>query len=182
MGSSVTYATRDPAHKSASMTLSNWNLTWVSSLSSNRTAVRSTISKSSGKWYWENKKNSSTQPAIMITWIVNSSESLNDGDYIWRSTNWRWYWWQNWRKVNSSQVGYGSTYTNWDVIWIALNMDSWTITFYKNNVSQWTAFIWITWSIFAWTSTNDTWSHTVNFWATTMTYTAPSGYNQWLYV
>ena len=47
-----TYATWNPSDKDASVTLSGGNLV-ASSTSASWAAVRSTISKSSGKWYWE---------------------------------------------------------------------------------------------------------------------------------
>lgn len=51
-GPSLFYATWNPADKAALVTLSNGNLTAESSTTNWRSA-RSTISKTSGKWYWE---------------------------------------------------------------------------------------------------------------------------------
>jgi hypothetical protein len=61
-------------------------------------------------------------------------------------------------------------------------MDAWTVEMYVNNVSQWVMYTWLTGTLFAGVSTPQSSSiATANFWATTMTYTAPSGFNQWLY-
>lgn len=176
----ITYATLNPSDKSANITLSLSNT--KATASAWWCSVRSTIWKSSGKWYWEVTPNSGTDFTIGIG---NSSASLST--YVWGDINWWSYYstnvWHYSRKINNTtQTAYGVEYTTGDVLWFALDMDWWTITCYKNNSSQWTMFSSLTWTIYAmiWLNAN-TDAATVNFWATTMAYTAPSWYNQWLY-
>lgn len=180
---SVTYATWNPSDKHADLTLSWWNLVATHWSVVNWESVRSTIWKSSGKWYWEIVKTSWSGSSIMMVGLANSTFDVTANNYIWTDANWYWYWWQTGQKIfNNSFQTYGASYATWDVIGVALDMDNWTITMYKNNTSQWTMYTWITWTIYACCSSLDNWwVFTANFWATTMAYTAPSWYNQWLY-
>lgn len=178
----VTYATWNPADKSSWMILETGNLVWHSNTTAwEWTIARSTIGKSSGKWYWEQTKDNSTEPAIMIAWILNISAPAWTNNYVWIDTNWWGYWGQNWYKVNWSQTAYWATYTNGDVIWIALDMDSGTLEFFKNWASQWVMATGLTGTQYAWVSTNDNWYHTVNFGASAFAYTPPTWFNAWLY-
>lgn len=175
---SVTYATFNASDKDASITLSWWNLIAKSSVNAWR-SVRWTISKSSWKWYWEYKL---TTRVDFVAWIAKSTANLRT--FIWWDANGWGYSARSWNKFyNWSWSSYGAIVNTWDIVWVALDMDNWTITFYKNNVSQWIAFSWLTGSIFAWISLY--WASwvvcTANFWATAMTYTAPTWYNQGLY-
>lgn len=170
-----TYATWNPSDKWTNITLSNGNLTAV-----NSTAwwqiVRSTISKSSWKWYWEVTANSSVS---MIIGIANSSWNLLS--YLWSDTN-SWWWNEAWQKYyNATWTSYWARWTTNDVLWIALDMDWWSITFYKNWVSQGTAFSWITWTIFASVWSISSSQTTTNFGQSAFSYPVPSWYNSWLY-
>lgn len=173
----TTYATLNPSDKSADISLS-----WGDLVATNATAwwdsVRSTISKSSWKWYWECKLTSTAGWNVLI-WIWKSWASLNN--FVWSDAN-GWWWYNSSSKFNS-----GSSYAYWtwtfvtnDVIWVAMDLDAGTIDFYKNNTWAWTAYTWLTWPMFAMISALSS-NITCNFWATTMEYTAPSWYNQWLY-
>lgn len=170
-----TYATWNPSDKGTNITLSNWNKTVV-----NTTAwwnmVRSTIWKSSWKWYWEVTANSSVS---MIIGISNASWNLSS--YLGSDTN-SWGWNENSLKYyNAVGTAYGASYTTNDVIWIALDMDAGTLIFYKNNTSQWTAFTGLTWTIYAAVGSINSSQTTTNFWATALTYSPPGWYNAWLY-
>lgn len=169
----ATYVTWNPSDKWPNLTLSSGNLT-VSKSTANGELVRSTISKwpSSWKWYWE---------VTMTTWnhltgIANSSATT--GWFVWFDANWWWYY-ENWDKYNWwTLTAYGSAYTNWDIIWVALDY-SWStasVTFYKNNVSQWVAFSGLSGNLFASDSLANTASSTTNFGATAFTYTPPAGF------
>lgn len=171
----VTYATWNPADKNASITLSWWNLTATLS-GAGWLSLRSTLSKSSWKWYFEITLNSGWS---LFVWLANSSQNLTS--FIWNST----YWWgyaMSWDKYyNSVATAYGASYTNGDILWIAMNMDAGEVTIYKNNVSQWVMFTGIPWNIFACASLNTS-ACTANFGATALAYSPPSGFNAWLYV
>ena len=175
----VTYATWNPADKWANIVLSNGNLTVANFNTGNANSVRSTISKwaNSWKWYWE---------IYIVEWtfsiqgIANLSAGLTN--YIGVDANW-WAYYQTGQKINSGITAYWSAYTTGDTIWVALDYSGSTasITFYKNNVSQWVAFSGITWSIFAASSEYPPSSQTTNFGASAFTYTPPTGFNSWLY-
>jgi hypothetical protein len=172
-----TYATWNPSDKSADITLTNWNLT-AENTWTGWDWVRSTISKTSWKWYWEVTVDVWASENIAGIW--NSSATLTN--YLWSDAN-AWGYYGAWYKTNSWITAYWATYTNWDVIGIAVDLDTNDIEFFKNNVSQWVAFTWLTWTYFAMLSPfgNNSAKCTANFWATTMAYTAPSWFNQGLY-
>lgn len=177
----VTYATWNPSDKSANITLSVSNTVATSSGGSGWYSARSTIWKSTWKHYWEITITSGT---VWINGIMNSTASL--ANYAGSDANWYgFYWdWTSALKFNSgASSAYGASAPTGTVLWFALDMTGWTLTIYKNNVSQGTMYSGISWTFFAWCSFLNTsaWSITANFWATTMAYTAPSWFNQWLY-
>ena len=136
------YATLDPANKGANVTLSGGNLS--TSITATLTGmVRSTIGKSSGKWYWEVTP---TGGSVNIIGIANSSGTLTS--YPGSDVNGFGYA-QNALKWNSSSSAYGASFTTSDVIGVALDMDAGTLIFYKNNVSQGTAYTGITGTMYA---------------------------------
>ena len=178
----ITYATWNPSDKHADVTLTGWNLIATSSQTTWRNA-RATIWVSSWKWYWEYKV---TGGAIETMSAIGTSSATLWGSwatYPGSDTFSYWYYgsWGN-KFTNNSSSAYGSGYTTNDVIGVALDMNAWTLIFYKNNVSQWTAYTGLSGTFFPIIGLNANGQQvTANFWATTMTYTAPSGYNQWLY-
>jgi hypothetical protein len=135
----------------------------------------------SGKWYWEvTACASANNEDIGVANILNnpqlpaaSSEigGGSRGDYAYRSDG---------NKYNNGNQGaYGATYTNGDVIGVAWNSDSGTLTFYKNGVSQGTAFSSITQvdgKFAAASSSAETGSDIYNFGQRPFAYTAPSGF------
>ena len=82
-------------------------------------------------------------------------------------------------------VVYGSTYTTGDVIGVALDMGAGTIIFYKNNVSQGTAFTGLSGTMYRRCYTEyrrlALGVAPPNFGATALTYSPPVGYNAGLY-
>jgi hypothetical protein len=175
---SFTYATWNPSDKWANITLSGGNLTATTTAAA-WDAVRTTISKSSGKHYFEMTITAGTTWWIIGIW--NSSATLSF--YLWSDAN-GWGYYTNWQKGNSWLVAYWATYTIGDVIGIAMDMDAGQLTFYKNNVSQGVAFTGITGSLFGMCSLLNIGaasSITANFGATALTYSPPGGFNAWLY-
>lgn len=167
---SFTYATWNPADKDSTITLSGGNLTSAGSANG---AVRSTISKSSGKWYWEN---TFTSTGGMSTGICFSTDTLtlfpgipaNSWGYINNGSI------QN----NATFINAAATYTNGDVIGIALDLDGLTLKCYKNNTLQVNETIpsGTYFAVIGYSSTA-----TTNFGASTFVYTPPAGYNSGLY-
>jgi hypothetical protein len=113
-------------------TLSSANLNFSSAGNSST----GTIAVTSGKWYWE----------ITVSTLGNSAY-IGVSDDTWLKTDSSWSYSQTFVYLNTgnkggngSSVSYGATYTTGDVIGIALDIDAGTLTFYKNNTSQGTAF------------------------------------------
>ena len=117
-------------------TFSNGNLT-VSTVSTGANPCRSTFSVDKGKWYWEIKKTSASS-ADTIIGIQEQSEAITS--YIGSSAKGYGYISTGIKVNNASQVSYGATYTNGDIIGVALDMDNGTLIFYKNGSSQGTAY------------------------------------------
>ncbi|NBX88437.1 MAG: hypothetical protein EBQ97_07980, partial [Bacteroidetes bacterium] len=109
-------------------------------------SIRATIGVSSGKWYWEVTPTSglsvgSTTNQAMIG-IAKSSSSLTT--FYNSAEGWGYYYNTGNKWNNGSGVSYGATYTNNDVIGVAFDADNGTLVFYKNGVSQGTAFTGLT--------------------------------------
>lgn len=100
--------------------------------------ILGTQGMSSGKWYWEVLviNNSGTQAEIGIATDVFSPSG---NDFTMTASGYAYMGSAN-KRNNSSLVAYGATYTNGDVIGVALDLDAGTLTFYKNNVSQGVAY------------------------------------------
>ena len=180
--SSVTYATWNPSDKSVLITLSGGNLVAQSTSGASEYLVRSTVSKSTGKWYWEITfvRNTPTDPNFVPCGISLVSESVNSwpgataGSCL--ASNGLFY--QN----GVPGTLYGGL-TDGDVIGMALDLTggSETIKFYKNNVLLATETI-PAGTYFASTGTYQTLgTTTANFGATAFVYGPPVGYNAGLY-
>lgn len=171
----TTYAIWNPSDKSADVTLSNGDLTAAISNSVADAAVRGTIGKSSGKWYWEITL-AALSSGIPSIGIANSSLPLTS--FV-GETSGSWGYVNGQKYNNSSGAAYGATYTVGDVISVALDMDGGTITFYKNGASQGQAFSGITGTIYpavSNTTSSTSATFTANFGATAFTYTPPTGH------
>jgi hypothetical protein len=118
------YAVGNPVYTDAavSATWTNGNLTWSCP---NVGSGKSTISVKTGKFYWE---------AIYLTnaFMTGVSDAASVGRY----NNSIVYQSDGTKGINGTFTSYGATYTNGDVIGVALDMDGGTVTFYKNNSSQ----------------------------------------------
>ena len=167
------YATLNPLDSKLNDngTISNGNLQYAQSSTGARTG-RASIGVLSGKWYWELTADNSGNSNVGVT---NSLSNL--GTYIGADAN-GWGYVASGSKSNNGETAYGSSWTSGDIIGVALNMDAGTITFYKNNVSQGTAFSGLSGTLFpsVGTSNISTCSFTVNFGQRAFAYTAPSGF------
>jgi SPRY domain len=176
-----TYATWNPVDKSGGVTLSGANLTAaIITGPPNGGNVRSTLGKSSGKWYCE----VTAATGYCDVGIGNSTMSLGPSSYVGADANGYGYYTNGNKYNNGIPVGYGSTYTTGDVIGIALDMDSGTLTFYKNGVSQGVAYSGLsgTYYVAIGNYTADADLGTANFGATAFAFPAPPGFNSGWYI
>lgn len=176
----ITYATWNPSDKGGAISLSGGNLIATKGSQGSSPSVRSTISKTSGKWFWE----------ITITSLTAASFSVGSGTSAASITVIPGSDVNSWGYLSSGSAGnagnfnaYGATFTTGDVIGVALDMDGGTLTFYKNGVSQGQAFSGVASGEFAmigWTALG-TGVMTANFGASAFAFSVPTGYNSGLY-
>lgn len=168
------YCTLNALDKASTSTLSNGNLTYVTSNAA-LDPIRGTIFVSSGKWYWEVTPSSVT--GVGVIGIATQAASLSN--YIGQDSGGYSYI-SNANKANGgTQVSYGATYAANDVIGVALDLDASTLVFYKNGTSQGTAYSSLS-GVFAPAisdgSTGTACSYDANFGQRPFAYTAPSGF------
>jgi hypothetical protein len=127
------YCTLNPLF--AAGTLSNGNLqhrataaTWVN--------ASSTLFLTSGKWYWEVTNIGGNFSMIGVA--TNAASTAQN--YATATNTWTYFTDGTKYGNNATATAYGASYGNNDVIGVALDMDAGTLTFYKNGVSQGTAF------------------------------------------
>jgi hypothetical protein len=128
------FATLNPLAKSSAITTAEGNLEITQS--ANHGIIKSTIAQSTGKWYCEVAIVSGASHQIGVA--LNSS--LVTANYIGHAADGYGYYSNGNKYTGGSLSSYGASYTNGDVMGIALDMDGGTVTFYKNNASQGTAF------------------------------------------
>ena len=174
--------TWNPNDKGSTITLSNGNLT-VSASSSGDDSVRATISKCSGKWYWEERVDDSS--GDQIVGIGTSSASLNSlcgydaYGYGYHRLGYKYH--------NGSYTSYGASWTSeGDIIGVALDLDNGKLWFAKNGVWQESgdpaagtneAFSGISGTFFPMASVHGTGdTRTARFIAGDQTYSPPSGF------
>jgi hypothetical protein len=163
----------NPLSKGTNISITNGNLS-ASYGSAAWTSAFGTLGVSTGKWYWEATLTSAgTDVGVGIS--TNPAGSANS--YIGGDVNSWGYYANNGNKWNNgSSSSYGATYANGDVIGIALDLDAGTLTFYKNNTSQGTAFSSLASNTyFPALSVNNS-SFAANFGQRPFAYTPPSGF------
>ena len=176
-----TYATWNPADKYSDVVLSSGNLSATNTFYG---SVRATIKATSGKWYWEITVNAA--PLSLTIGFATSAFDVVAGyapgrDYAGQSGG---YAATGDTYASNVVVAPKAPYGSGDVIGVAMDIDSASMTFFKNNVPQWGG-----------STPPDTWfpcvgAHngtgmgkiTANFGATPFTYSPPAGYNAGLYI
>ena len=140
-------------------------------------AALGTIYVSTGKWYWEFTVNGvagSPQLGIAkapVGTISTNGPGQSANAYVYASSGSK--------GNNNSFTAYGATFTTNDVIGVALDLDAGTIVFYKNNVSQGTAFSGLTGefsAIVGDAGAATTISGSINFGQRAFAYSPPSGF------
>jgi len=173
------YCTLNPLDKFSSLPISNGNLNLNGGGGAgNWWSTNSTIWVSSGKWYWETTIGGSQYSVVGVSGL-NQPISTNDRWVGFTSDSYGYYG-NNGNKINNnSSTAYGSTFTAGDVIGVALDMDAGTLVFYKNNVSQGTAFTGLSGLKTPGFSVNDQGTdpfQNVNFGQRPFAYTPPTGF------
>jgi hypothetical protein len=162
------YCTFNPLDSNAS-TLSNGNLELTGNGSA-RLGKIGTIGVSSGKWYWE-VVYTSTGGWEGVIGVVNQPVSNP------LATSNAWVYYVDGKKANGSLASYGASWAPGDVMGVALDLDNGTLVFYKNNVSQGTAFSGLTGTFFPYAASYHTYEVAIaNFGQRQWAYAAPAGF------
>ena len=118
------FATFNSIAPTTDITLSEGNLKGVYGTSGTRTVQTSTFGLSSGKWYWEIKIGGSTSPNNAMVGITQLSTDANtvlgtaDNSWAYRGYDGKVY------HNNADEGGSLDTFTDGDIIGIALNLDN----------------------------------------------------------
>lgn len=180
-GAAQVFATFNPSDKGSNITLSNGDLTATKSTATwTGSGVRSDISVSSGKWYWEYTLGASITPSSH--WGVGTSTATLD-NYL-GSDAYGWAYRFDGTKYHSgSQLAFdATTVATSDVIGFALDMDAGTIDIYLNGSALGELYASLSGTFYAMaTLYANTEVMTANFGATSFSYSVPSGYNSGLY-
>jgi hypothetical protein len=162
------YCTWNPLAKGTSTSTTNGNL---QSATTTDNTILGTIGVSSGKWYWE--CDSGNQRMVGLARNNTNLNTYCGGD----ANSWGYYNVNGTKYNNNSSSAYGASYSTTDVIGIAFDADNGTLTFYKNGVSQGTAFTGLTSGPYFSAAGNGSVGTTVmNFGQRPFAYTAPSGF------
>jgi hypothetical protein len=160
------------------LTITNGNLNASRGSGGSWVAAKSTVGVASGKWYWEftSTVNQSAGGPNQAIGISKASSPTNT--YLGSDAN-SWSYFQNngnkW--TNNTSSAYGSGWASGDVIGVALDVDNGTLTFYKNNVSQGTAFTGLTSGFyFPSVSMENGSAGAINFGQRPFAYTPPTGF------
>ena len=169
------FCTLSPISKHASSSTTNANLTGTTTTASDQ-MILSTFAVSSGKWYWEVVSSAQASAGCMVG--VRASYLGFAGSLLSETDGYAYY--PNGSKYSGAGgAAYGASWTNGDVIGIALDLDSGTIVFYKNNVSQGTAFTGINGTYTPGVSNGGVTSSStfdINFGQRPFAYTPPTGF------
>jgi hypothetical protein len=131
----------------------------------------STIGMSSGKWYCEMYVTAvGTESSLGVTRGLASTQYMGTSADSWG------YYFNGQKYNNSTPVAYGAAYTTGDTIGAAFDADNGTIIFYKNGVSQGTAYTGLTSAPYFFGCSGRSNDVTMNFGQQTYKHAAPSGY------
>lgn len=176
------YAVLNPLNKGANSTLNSANLNFRASSSAGvvyQAQITGTFSVTSGKWYWEVIPTDSAISGILVG-IAQSTRSMSSNPYgAGAGTSYTYIESTGHKYDGATDTAYGASYTNSDVIGVAFDADAGTLTFYKNNTSQGTAFTGISGSYMPYLvnyASNEDTTGNFNFGQRPFAYTPPTGY------
>jgi hypothetical protein len=173
------YCVLNQLNRFSSTSISNANLTFTSSAAAWQSAA-STMAVSSGKWYWEITCGTTSANGTVIG-ISNPRTNFNNiNTYIGEAVDSYSYYSATGQKINNAAgAAYGAAFTTNDIIGVALDLDVGTLVFYKNNVSQGTAYSGLTGSFCPSVGIFDSGRFIdANFGQRPFTYTPPTGFNR----
>ena len=137
------YAVLNPINLSTSSSTSNANLRFTNSNGGQSwRSVGSTIAPTSGKWYWEGVFSGASGSGgggifgMVGVFNPNNYFITNYTASLFVDIGYGYYGDDGNKKILGATTSYGATFTNGDIIGLALDLDSGTLTCYKNNVSQ----------------------------------------------
>jgi hypothetical protein len=170
------YCTWNPLAKGANVSLSNGNLDASTSTTSGYGTVLGTVGMSSGQWYWEFTGGTGTLGVGLG--IAEGSKNL--ATYLGADVGYEYYS-ENGNKYSSAGgAAYGSSWGSGDVIGVTFDADAGTLSFYKNGVSQGTAYTGLTntpyFPAVADSSATNVLNGFVNFGQRQWAYAAPAGF------
>ena len=180
------YCVVNPIANNQYSSLTDGNLALLTSVAVTG-GTNGTIGVNSGKWYWEITVGATGTPSQTIVGIRNQSANVTAAStgYPGGDSNGYGYYANSGQKyTGGTGSAYGATYTSGDVIGVAFDADSATLTFYKNNTSQGIAFSSISMVNNSWFpafgdgSTGSQSLQTVNFGQRPFSYTPPTGFNR----
>jgi len=160
-----------------SVTFSDGNLRTVTDAAARAGGI-STIGVTSGKYYAEFTSNSGGERTVGVGYDFNHLVSFTAGQDT--STSGYGYKDDGNKYVNGTASSYGASYTNGDVIGVALDLDTPKVTFYKNGASQGDIAITDTgtfWFAVGEQSNGTTCDWSCNFGQQDFDYTPPSGFD-----
>jgi len=129
-----------------------------------------TVGVSSGKWYYEFIAQANAMSGITGTPNGSYYPGQASNSYAWDSANTTKY-------NNNSGASYGSATSAGDIVGVAFDLDNGSITFYKNNVSQGTAYTFTPSGTYFPILRNGSSANTsVNFGQRPFAYTPPTGF------
>lgn len=180
----------NPADKSANVNLSNGNLTATRVTGATNEAVRATLSRSTGKYYFECELSQAGSPSnFPMVGLGNAAMSLNGyvgqgaGSWGYEATGFTYH--------NGSGAAYGASLTTGDVWGVAVDLDAGLMWFAKNGTWQASgdpaggsnpAFTGVTGILFPAGSMYDSATQavlTARFAPSDFTQTIPSGFSPW---
>lgn len=171
-----TEAILNPSDKGSNCALSLGNLR---ATFSGGGMVRSDLSKTSGKWYWEVTATSATNN--MVIGVAGTSASVSQ--YTGQNTDSWGYYGNGGILHNGSGSGSQAAYSIGDIIGVALDAGAGTVQFYKNGVSTGSLVTGLPATVYASNGAgNPGVDMTTNFGTSPLTYLPPSGFNAGLYV
>ena len=177
------YCTLNPLGASGG-TFTQGNLKVVTGTNSG-TQVHATMrTPSSGKWYWEAKPTSIANGGLGVGIGAANAYYSKSGTSDWpfnAANTWAWYSYgsNGYTYINGTQASSSYTFTNNDVIGVALDLDAGTITMYKNGSSQFQLASSLSGQfqpVFSDGSSHQQSTFEANFGQKTFTHTPPSGF------